>query len=380
VTSFVERVAETISSRALLAGGRSVLVAASGGPDSTALLLAMMELAPRFGVTLGVCAVDHGRRPAAREETAFVASLAEAHGLPFVIECLDPPPRGHDQARTMRYEALERARAALGLDLLATGHTRTDQAETVLMRILRGTGLAGLGAIPARRGSIIRPLLDVSRNDVLSFLSVRGQRHVEDPSNADPRTLRARVRHEIVPVLLRESAGLERTLAALADEVRALGPAVERDPRADGAHALREALRGAGLSAEHRHVDAILRMLGVLPRRDPRAAACEAPAKSEGRYRLPEIGADVAVPASLVPAVVRNRRPGDRLQSGERLSRRFAVARVPPRLRSFVPLVARGAVVLALPPPIGDPSGVTFSLDESAPLARWNLRQRDRLL
>ena len=279
----------------------------------------------------------------------------------------------------MRYEALERVRVAMGLDLVATGHTRSDQAETVLMRMLRGTGLAGLSGIGPRRGRIIRPLLDASRSDVLAFLTGRGARWFEDPSNADSRTLRARVRHTILPALARETPSLERTLAGLADEARAVSPSVERDPAADVAHALRQALRAAGLSAERRHVEAILRMLGALPRADPRAADCSVEATGPGRYGLEGI-ALVDVPESLAPAIVRNRRPGDRMIDGQKLGDRLAQAGVPAPLRGFVPLVAREGLVLAIPAPFGDPAGATFLLDPRSPLARWNLRKTERLL
>jgi tRNA(Ile)-lysidine synthase len=257
------------------------------------------------------------------------------------------------------------------MDLVATGHTQTDQAETVLIRLLRGTGLAGLSGVAPLRDRVIRPLVDVRRPEVEEFLAARGLRPVRDPSNEDARFLRSRVRAAILPALSAESAGIVETLAGIADEARAVTAPLQADPSANVARRLREALRAAGLRAERRHLQAILRMLRAAPRSEPRAAPCGVPAPGPGTYALPEIGATVEVPASMTPCEVRNRRPGDRLADGSRLRDRMAACDVPPAVRGFVPLVARGRDVLALPSPVGLAAGARFHLDRSSPFARW---------
>ncbi len=368
---FVERVRRTIEERALIGDERGVLLAVSGGPDSLALLAAIADLAAGLRLRLGVCCVDHRLRPEAEAEERVVAESARARGIPFRLERLDTPPAGHAEARSARYTALERTRVALGLDLVATGHTRTDQAETVVMRVLRGTGLAGLAGIPARRDRLIRPLIDVSRDEVEDFLASRGLQPARDPSNDDPRYLRSRVRATLLPALLLEAPGVVETLAGLADESRAATAPADADPAANVVHGLRQALRSVGLPAERRHLEAILRMLRVLPRSERRAASCNIDAPAAGTYALPEIGAAVEVPQSLAPCEVRNRRPGDRIADGTRLRDRFAALGVPPSVRGFVPLVAKSRNILAVPAPLGDAGGARFHVDDASPFAAW---------
>jgi tRNA(Ile)-lysidine synthase len=171
----------------LLPGGTRVAVAVSGGGDSVALLSLLLALAPRGGFTVaGLIHVNHQLRGADSErDDEFCRALARRLGLPAHVERVQV--RGsaaadgrsvEDAARVRRYEALERGRQALGADRVAVGHTRDDQAETVLLKLVRGAGLRGLAGIYPRHGSIVRPLFDVGRQQVRAWLTDNGITHV----------------------------------------------------------------------------------------------------------------------------------------------------------------------------------------------------------
>jgi tRNA(Ile)-lysidine synthase len=199
LASAVER---TIRRYAMLAGGDVVLVAVSGGPDSMALLCALHALAPRGRLGLHVAHVDHHLRPDSAGDSAFVADAAARLGLP--VHLLDVTVgRGSVEAaaRAARYAALEACAARVGATRIATGHTADDQAETVLMRLLAGAGVRGLAAIPPARGLIIRPLIECRRADVIAALEAARVEWRDDPTNRDPKFLRNRVRHELLPLL-----------------------------------------------------------------------------------------------------------------------------------------------------------------------------------
>jgi tRNA(Ile)-lysidine synthase len=213
-----------IEAQDLLEPRDCVLVACSGGPDSTALLLVLHELAPVIDLELCVVHVDHGLRPGSGAEASHVGALAGRIGRSFRATRVEvrPGPGGlQERARAARYERLEAVATELGCARIAVGHTRTDQAETVLHRVLRGAGLAGLGAIPWRRGRVVRPLLGVGRRQVLAFLAERGESFLEDPSNERPDFLRVRLRKEALPLLESLVPGVEERLSALAGDARA---------------------------------------------------------------------------------------------------------------------------------------------------------------
>jgi tRNA(Ile)-lysidine synthase len=189
----------------LLAPGDHVLVGVSGGPDSVALLHALVLLRSELGLELTVCHVHHGLRPEADRDAAFVETLAARLGCPAQVVRVQVP-RGEgrspeEAARVVRHAALARVARGVGAGRIALGHTADDQAETVLMRVLQGAGPRGLAGIPARRGRIIRPLLEVGRAAVLAHLAAHALDAVDDATNRDPRFLRNRVRHEILPLL-----------------------------------------------------------------------------------------------------------------------------------------------------------------------------------
>jgi tRNA(Ile)-lysidine synthase len=215
----------TIRAHDLFAPGDLVVVAVSGGPDSMALLDALVRLAPRLGIRLEAATVDHGLRAEARAEGQLVRARAAALGLSWHGLAVDAAAarRGRaslqDAARRVRLEALADLAARRG-GRVALAHQADDQAETVLFRIVRGTGLRGLGGIPYRRDPFVRPLLDVTRAEVQRYVARHGVPHVEDPSNADPRFARARVRHRLLPALAAENPRVREALVALAAAAR----------------------------------------------------------------------------------------------------------------------------------------------------------------
>jgi len=222
-------VLRTIAARALFERGDRVIVAASGGPDSMALLHILWELRDRLGLTLEVAGIDHGLRPAAAEELELVRARAEALGLPFIGLAVDVARhrRGaglQDAARRARLGALATLAAEHGARRVALGHQADDQAETVLFRIVRGTGLAGLQGIPYRRDPFVRPLLDLRRAEILRYLRRRSIPFVQDPSNADLRFARARIRHLHLPALAEENPRVAEALVALAAAARDAKP------------------------------------------------------------------------------------------------------------------------------------------------------------
>ena len=186
----------------MLGGGETVLVAVSGGADSVALLHLLHALAPSWRLTLHVLHVDHGLRADSAADAAFVRALGARLGVPVDVERVQVGGGSVEAAaRTARYAALDAWADRLGAARIAVGHTLDDQAETVLMRVLDGAGVRGLAAIPPVRGRIIRPLVELRREALRGMLAAAGIAWVEDPSNRDPKFLRNRIRHELLPVL-----------------------------------------------------------------------------------------------------------------------------------------------------------------------------------
>jgi tRNA(Ile)-lysidine synthase len=175
------------------------MVAVSGGPDSTALLVALHEARQPVVAAHYDHALREGSEVAARQVAALCARL----GVPLIAERrAEPMPRGSLQAaaRKLRYAFFERARLEAGAEVVALAHTADDVVEGAVIHLLRGCGIAGLRGMPARRGHYVRPLLNVWRKDVLAFLRERGLDAYADPANADLRFARARVRHVICPL------------------------------------------------------------------------------------------------------------------------------------------------------------------------------------
>jgi len=183
-----------------------VLVGVSGGPDSVALVHVLFWLRCRYAIDLGIAHLDHGLRPdTAAEETAWVKRLAEDLDVPFFSSRLATFP-GHGSLeawlRTQRYDFLEQTAAQQGFSKIAVGHQANDNAEAVLLHLLRGSGMRGIAGIPPIRGDrIIRPLIRVTRKEILTCLDRLGITWLNDPTNMDVRFDRNRVRHQLIPHL-----------------------------------------------------------------------------------------------------------------------------------------------------------------------------------
>lgn len=223
----LHRVVRTIRSRDLLRHGQHVLVAISGGPDSVALLSLLHQLRPSWSLTLTAVHCNYGLRGRESEgDQQFVETLCRELGVPLHVKPIDlrsGPPRSSLQAaaRARRYQVFTEVAAHCGADRIAMGHTADDQAETVVLWMLRGTGLTGLSGMPAcRDGSIVRPLYDARRQDILSYLEHIQRPFREDSSNGTPLYLRNRIRHEVMPVLQRLVPSSVESLCRLADICR----------------------------------------------------------------------------------------------------------------------------------------------------------------
>jgi tRNA(Ile)-lysidine synthase len=198
--------------------GRAVLAAVSGGGDSQAMLSVLARLAPTLGYRLSAHGVDHGLRSEAGRELDKAQALAIQLGVPFGRTQLAVARGGNLQARarSARYAAL---REVAGPDdaLIATAHHADDRAETVLLRLLRGSGPRGLAVLAPRAQDVIRPLVRAGKRDVLLHLQRHCLDFAQDPSNQDASFLRVRVRHEALPLLEHLSPQIVRHLNALAD-------------------------------------------------------------------------------------------------------------------------------------------------------------------
>jgi tRNA(Ile)-lysidine synthase len=318
-----------------------------------ALLHALCEVRERLRLSLEVASIDHGLRADAAAEVAMVGERAAALGLPFFPLRVDVAASRRarraslqEVARNLRLDALAALADAHGAARVALGHQADDQAETVLFRIVRGTGLPGLAGIPYRRDRFVRPLLDVRRGEVLRYLRRRSIPFVDDPSNADARFARARIRHRVLPALTQENPRIVEALVGLAASARA-GATGERPdvaltslPRRAAAVVSRLKARGgsAGIDvAGGRRVEVIYGEARIAPRGNVAGGAPQGRVVIDGpgaygwspgtRLRL-AIGAEEgAFDADRItwPLVMRARRPGDRMRPrGGRGSRKIS--------------------------------------------------------
>ncbi len=241
MTNFLDTVQSTIAKHRMLSPGDRVLVGVSGGPDSMACLLALVALRDKFRLTLRAVTVDHGLRPSqTRQEAALVKRACRVLGVGSSRIQRKVRRAGgeslEEACRKIRYDALIRAAQGRGFRTIALGHTQDDQAETVLMWILRGTGTDGLAGIPPVRKAggirVVRPLLDCSRKEVEDFLKAHQIRPSRDPMNDSVRFLRSRIRKELLPLLSRRyNPQIRKHLAQLADFSRAQRSFLEAQAR-----------------------------------------------------------------------------------------------------------------------------------------------------
>ena len=292
---FVSAVRETIARHELLSSGAHVLVAISGGADSTATLAALAMVAKRLKVGVSAAHIHHGLRGAAADADARAArSLARRFGVPFHSTRLSPALRRggniEERARLARYRALAAIARRSRATCVATGHTRDDQAETVLLRIIRGCGPSGLaGILPDALIAgvrVVRPLLNCSRAEVEQFIAAQDLSFCDDSSNRDRRFLRNRVRLDVLPLLRELNPQIDRALADLASmtqeadwrsqsatrpEVVLTVSGLRAKPASQRAAAVREwlaAVRGSRRGVSRRHVLAVLSVLrGLRPSR-----------------------------------------------------------------------------------------------------------------
>jgi tRNA(Ile)-lysidine synthase len=262
-----------------------------------ALLHVLAKLRKKLGHSLVAHGVDHGLRAEGRRELDLAEGLAQQLGVPWSRTLANVAPGGNLQARARaaRLEALRAAARDAGASCIATGHHADDRAETVLLRLLRGASPAGLAVLPPRRGDLIRPFIRVRRSAIEAHIARHDLPFSADPSNLDPRFLRSRVRHELLPLLHTLSPGIVGHLNGLADDLR-----------------LRSRSRG-GISA---YIEAYI---PPLPRRTRVAlAALAASGSRTARVRLPHglvvscESFEAAEPAGVAPSTLIEQRKGPR--------------------------------------------------------------------
>ena len=364
----------------------TLLVGLSGGPDSVALLDILAAASQAGGYRIVAAHLDHALRPDSAEDASFCAELCRRLGVSLRTSRVDVRDRARREgggleqaARLERYAFFRTLMREEGASFVAVAHTRDDQAETLLLRLLRGAASAGLAAMRPRSGDVLRPLLAASRAQVLAHLEARGLPYRVDPTNADLGIPRNRVRHELIPYLesrfnprLREA--LARTAGLLADDAEILGglggDIVARGARHDGEglllplHALRSAPRAAARAALRHAIDSVgglrgvaaihvERLLTLAHSPSPSGRSLALPGGREAQFRFDELwigprprsaegyALDLPVPGcvalpggvSLIaspasspgplesivgapgPLVVRTRRPGDRIRA-----------------------------------------------------------------
>jgi len=220
----------TIKRYGLLSGGETVVVGASGGVDSMVLLHLVDRLMKDSGGRVVAAHLHHGLRgEEADRDEAFLRNSAQKMNFPFISKRVDVKGMAaagrlnlQDAARKARYDFFEDALKEVEGERLVLGHNADDQAETVMMRIIRGTGIKGLSAIPPRRGKIIRPLIDLTREQIVSYAAQHGIEYVEDSSNSETKYMRNRLRHELMPVLRSYNPEISRELTLLSSMARDL--------------------------------------------------------------------------------------------------------------------------------------------------------------
>jgi len=207
--------------------GGLVIVGYSGGADSTAMLHILHQLQEPLCIRLHAAHLHHGMRPDADADAQSCRAFAASLNIPITVERIDVPERAKRQkisieeaGRQARYAFFERLASEIGACRIATAHTRDDRIETILINLLRGTGTRGLRGIPYRRGNIIRPILNVSREQTHAYCQEYRLPILFDATNLDPRQLRGRVRRELLPLMKELSPGVEGTLLRTAEIIR----------------------------------------------------------------------------------------------------------------------------------------------------------------
>lgn len=296
VGQLADRLRRHLQATGLPGAGSTVVVAVSGGLDSMVLLHLLRFPLRDLRLELVVAHLDHAMRPGSAADALWVRGLCRAWRVPLHLHRLDPPARSEADARDRRYAFLHEvaaghdeapgAEGAAGKAWVATGHHRDDQAETVLFRAIRGTGVRGLRGIAPRRGRVVRPLLPFRRAELEAYASEVGLRHRTDPTNRELAFARNRIRHEVLPALELARPGAAESLARLADQARsaergwrdALGRLEEEVVvRRDGEALVlaRSVLQSYHLALRARVLRELLRRWGTAPDRAGTDAALE---------------------------------------------------------------------------------------------------------
>jgi len=357
------RVAIAVSLHHIFEPGERVVVAVSGGPDSLALLSVLREILPAVPLHLTVAHFDHAWRPDSQDDRDFVASMAAKWGYEFqTARAAGGTPHTESAARTARYAFLRRIAGETNSTAIALGHTQDDQVETLLLHLLRGSGSRGLGAMRRRDRDLARPLLDISRHQIETYLARLHLTPRRDPSNEDPRFTRNRLRQQLLPAIDAFDSGarelLARTADILGEEDRYLDDAIAhlsddlvRDrvafaklPPALQRRLVRRLVPAAGFL----EVEALRRgepPANTAPEREAPAhlavttCACD-PATFKARDQVGHLDGDLVQ----LPLLVATRHPGDRMRplgqkSAKRLQDILVDAHVPRHLRDSLPVV-----------------------------------------
>ena len=379
----------------LISKGDSIVCAVSGGADSMALLWALYLLKEEWDLDLSAAHFNHHLRGAESDrDELFVRDFCTGYGIPLHVGSaqVTAGEKGLEAAaREARYAFLQTLPGKI-----ATAHTADDNAETVLMHLIRGTGLKGLGGITPSRGNLIRPMLNVTRAEVESFLAEYAVEYIQDSSNSTDDFLRNRLRHHVMPLLKEENPKLSQNLSAMAlrlredeqalsdlsrleqpevKELRAMAPAIR-------ARALESFLKSSGV----REPEAVhIRLLESLVLSDNPSARADFPGGiTIGRnYGLLEVATEAIAPAisfECAPATeivntatvftvapigkvyIRSRRSGDaiRLPGGTRsLKKLFIDRKIPASQREQIPILCDDAGILGIP-------GIAVNLDRAA--------------
>lgn len=381
----------------LLQPGDQVVCAVSGGADSVALLFALYLLREKWGITLSAAHFNHGLRGQESDrDEAFVRNLCDRYQIPVHVErgCVVAGQKGLEAAaRDARYAFLNRLPGKI-----ATAHTADDNAETVLMHMVRGTGLKGLGGITPAGPKLIRPMLTVTRQQVLAFLREYHLDWVEDSSNAQDSFLRNRLRRHVMPLLQQENPRLAQNLSAMALRLRqdqaALETMVRPETDVQALQAMPEALRSRCLGAllerwgvpepEAEHIAlaeklvfsrkpsaravfpggvTVRRNYGVLERAEEETLLTPCQLPCPGKLRLPGLQITCAPATELAdtpdafcvqpsgPLTVRCRQEGDTmtLHGGTKsLKKIFIDRKIPASKRSAIPVIADDQGILGV--------------------------------
>jgi tRNA(Ile)-lysidine synthase len=300
VARVLERVTTTVRDHEMVLPGQTVLVSVSGGPDSLCLLESLVALRRLFRVSLEIFHLDHGLREDSAADAAYVKRLATRHSLALHLRAADDAPAKGESveawARAQRIAAAAAVRREIGAVRIAEGHTLDDQAETLLIALMRGGGLEALGGIEPVLGPEVQPLIDVTREEVEAFCRALHLRPRRDPMNLDTRFLRNAVRLKVLPAMERASGReLKASIARTADLLRADERELRRQAFAAAEETLEETPEGVDLAAAAllslaepiagRVIRRATYLLGVVPTAEGIAAVLDLAAGRPGRRR-----------------------------------------------------------------------------------------------